>query len=372
MIARIYDAAGNLEEWPAFLEDFADAIGGTTTALLFYNWSSPVQNQSIAVRFDPHYAELYRSYYSTINPWLRSWRTLVNRPGVDSVGVSESRMDLADLKKTEFYNDYLRPQDTIHQIGCIITTTSTTCSAFTCLRPSRAGPFGDSEVEFLKQLAPHLQKGIVLYDRITKVQGEHRLALDALDSVPLGIILFDVRCRILNMNRAAREILTQNDGLLAAKDGLTAAVVSENRQLQRFLRDAALTARGDGLSSGGSMAITRPSGRRPFTLLVSPISAGVPFREVNQGAVLVFVSDPESIAHMPHVVLGHLYGLTAAESRVAESLVRGETLVETADRFGISHNTARTHLQRIYEKTGTSHQGQLLRLLLTSVSSVNR
>jgi DNA-binding CsgD family transcriptional regulator len=46
--------------------------------------------------------------------------------------------------------------------------------------------------------------------------------------------------------------------------------------------------------------------------------------------------------------------------------MQGEALVRAADRLGISHNTARTHLQRIYRKTGTSHQGELIRLLLSA------
>lgn len=86
--------------------------------------------------------------------------------------------------------------------------------------------------------------------------------------------------------------------------------------------------------------------------------------------MIVFISDPEAKLQTAPEVLARLYDLTAAESRLAEQLMQGETLVHAAERLGVSHNTARTHLQRIYQKTDTSHQGALVRLLVSSTSQL--
>jgi DNA-binding CsgD family transcriptional regulator len=82
--------------------------------------------------------------------------------------------------------------------------------------------------------------------------------------------------------------------------------------------------------------------------------------------VIIFVSDPEQKTQTIPGAFAQAYALTVAESRVAERLMQGETLVQVAERLGVSHNTARTHLQRIYHKTDTSHQGDLIRLLFSS------
>lgn len=80
--------------------------------------------------------------------------------------------------------------------------------------------------------------------------------------------------------------------------------------------------------------------------------------------MIVLISDPECSLSTPPELLARVYGLTGAEARLAERLIQCDSLVYAAERLGISHNTARTHLQRIYEKTDTSHQAELTRLLI--------
>ena len=46
------------------------------------------------------------------------------------------------------------------------------------------------------------------------------------------------------------------------------------------------------------------------------------------------------------------YGLTPAETRLLESLLAGRNFAETATSLGIALTTAKTHLDRIFQKTG--------------------
>ena len=135
-------------------------------------------------------------------------------------------------------------------------------------------------------------------------------------------------------------------------------------------KEAALTARGNGVSAGGSLRIVRPSGKRPLAVVIMPASIHAFPPDAREPTVIVFISDPEAKLQTAPEVLARLYDLTAAESRLAEQLMQGETLVHAAERLGVSHNTARTHLQRIYQKTDTSHQGALVRLLVSSTSQL--
>src|SRR5208282_2153361 len=153
LVNRIYDAAVDAHLWPAFLDDFASTVRGSSTVILFYDGSpANAKVSAVAVRADPHYIREYRDHYDAINPWLKSWKTRLNQAGPASIGTSEERVELASLYKTEFYNDYLLPQDTIHQLGCMITKTEDSASGFACLRSRRAGPFGDVEIKLLRAL----------------------------------------------------------------------------------------------------------------------------------------------------------------------------------------------------------------------------
>jgi DNA-binding CsgD family transcriptional regulator len=60
-----------------------------------------------------------------------------------------------------------------------------------------------------------------------------------------------------------------------------------------------------------------------------------------------------------------VFGLSPVQSRVALAVSDGKSLVEVAADFGISLNTARTHLRRIFEKTGVSNQPALVAALLS-------
>lgn len=60
-----------------------------------------------------------------------------------------------------------------------------------------------------------------------------------------------------------------------------------------------------------------------------------------------------------------VFGLSDGQFRLAELIAGGEGLQSAADTLGISINTARTHLTRLYEKTGVHSQTALVRLLLS-------
>lgn len=61
-----------------------------------------------------------------------------------------------------------------------------------------------------------------------------------------------------------------------------------------------------------------------------------------------------------------VYGLSAAQQKVARLVAEGLTLGEIAARLKITANTARTHLNRVYDKTGVRTQPALVRVLLTA------
>ncbi len=58
-----------------------------------------------------------------------------------------------------------------------------------------------------------------------------------------------------------------------------------------------------------------------------------------------------------------LFDLTDTEAKFASALASGSSLTEAADAQGVRISTARTHLARIFQKTNTRQQSQLVSLL---------
>jgi DNA-binding CsgD family transcriptional regulator len=84
----------------------------------------------------------------------------------------------------------------------------------------------------------------------------------------------------------------------------------------------------------------------------------------------LFVVDPEGGAPPVSEVLERFYSLTHAEAEIVRLLATGVSLEEAAQSRGVSINTARSHLKHAFSKTGTSRQGELVRLIVAGVGAI--
>jgi DNA-binding CsgD family transcriptional regulator len=109
--------------------------------------------------------------------------------------------------------------------------------------------------------------------------------------------------------------------------------------------------------------LPRPSGRRGYEVLVSPIRRRLSELRGALAAAVVFVTDPERRAQPPEEVLAALYGLTPAEARAAAALASGLSVREYAEQAERSVETVRTLVKRVLAKTGTSRQAELMALV---------
>lgn len=66
-----------------------------------------------------------------------------------------------------------------------------------------------------------------------------------------------------------------------------------------------------------------------------------------------------------------VYELTTREAQIAYELAIGNAVYAIAEHLGVQTNTVRMHLKRIYEKTGTHSQSQLVSRLVPSVFLTN-
>ena len=63
-----------------------------------------------------------------------------------------------------------------------------------------------------------------------------------------------------------------------------------------------------------------------------------------------------------------VFGLSNGQTRLAQHLLDGRDLAQAAALMQVSITTARTHLNRIFDKTGARNQAALVRVLLTAGS----
>lgn len=183
-------------------------------------------------------------------------------------------------------------------------------------------------------------------------------ALGALNLLAVGVVLVEDGGRILNANRVAQQILERCDGLSVSGGRLLAAYGHDHTALGRSIAAASAA-----VPTNGALACGRPSGRRPLSVVVKALRRHA--HPDRPGFAAVFITDPEQEVSAEAQDFAGLYGLTPAEARLASRLVRGMSPAQAAGALGLTVNTVRTHLKRIFSKTETRRQSDLVRLLLT-------
>jgi DNA-binding CsgD family transcriptional regulator len=181
-----------------------------------------------------------------------------------------------------------------------------------------------------------------------------------LDLLKTGVAVTNSGSRLLLINREAEEVLSARDGLeIAPGDILQLSTEGCPLPVKTMLEEYAIPQGRDGVA----VSIHRPSGKRPLTVCVRPAPVVREVDEAATPAALVFILDPERPAEAPQADLHQLYGLTAAESNLANCLMQGKTLNESCEQLGIRHSTGRMHLRNLFSKTGVRRQSELVGLL---------
>jgi DNA-binding CsgD family transcriptional regulator len=190
----------------------------------------------------------------------------------------------------------------------------------------------------------------------------------AADMLPVGLALLDARGRVLRANPEATRLL--RSFLYAGRDPAAPGEDTTGGLVE--VRELADVAQAAIEQQGGPPHVTllARSAKPPIEALAVPVSGGPDALTFPDARAIVFLVDPDRLADVDEASLAPTFDLTAAEARLAARLLRGDTLQQAARALGVRTTTARTHLSRLFAKTNTSRQPELVKLLvLTSLST---
>lgn len=363
LIDLIYRAAGDPEIWPTLLERLVEVFDAKVGTLHHQDSASQESSFSALWNLTTEDTKPYVTYYGYRNPFMTT------RPQVIRAGAVNTLQMLCPeelLVRSEFYNDYLKRLGILHCVAATLRNDGENSSNLSIFRSTEDEPFGDAECKLLRVLMPHLQRAFQLHTRIQGLERKADAAADSLDRLPQAVILLDARRQILMANRPATLLLGSIKTLQMTRNGLVAMIPGENKNLQALIDGALQTAKCGGFHSGGAMTISRSFSQRPLQVLVTPLRT----RAVHIGreipTVAIFISDPNQRPIPETILLHQVYGLTRAESRLAQTLMSGATVKEASNELGVMPSTLRSQLKSIFAKTNTNRQSDLIRLLLST------
>ncbi|HEV7345195.1 MAG TPA: LuxR C-terminal-related transcriptional regulator [Devosia sp.] len=132
-----------------------------------------------------------------------------------------------------------------------------------------------------------------------------------------------------------------------------------NRQLQEALRWAAEQDAGY-MPRQGSVAILIEAGEG--------VASRVYWLTTHTGMIFFSIGSNPELDRNRLAQAALTFGLSPAQTRLAALIAEGLSLVDIAERMGITQNTARTHLNRVFDKVGVRTQPALVRVLLLAAA----
>lgn len=353
----IYAAALDPAGWQNALDTMSAASGGVRVHLLHAGGGSVLPECSVHSGHDPAYMATWHEYYFKINSWAPGFAGLqVGRPTrCDAV------LDYRDLRRTEFFGDWLEPQGDLSSGGGLVMERSATrLTVFGGQFPRHLAERNEEAwMRDLDLYGPAMRLALDCNQAMFGLRLEAMLArrgLYAQDNPAL--LLLDQSGRPIFANTAAEaEVGTGRLIGLTPTARLTLRHGPAQAALQRIISDARTEHLAEFALHGAETIRILALPEDSFaTLRLPPVGPG------RRPAAVVLLNrrreDPTLQA-----LLSARFGLTAAEAGIAAALTRGLTPAEIAEERGVSIHTVRNQLKTALSKTDSRRQAELAALV---------
>ena len=359
-IETIYAAALAPSLWPRAL----DAIAGyfdDAGAILIYMRS----DGSSALISSPGIAEAAEAYNREW--WQHDFRLARSKErGFLVKGDAITDRDVVTEKETEthpFYTQFLASFGVKWFAGTTISPDEGVWVGFSLQRAIAKPPYSDEELERFTLIGRHVENALRVGLRLINAQVVAATLADAFARFGVGLFLIDASARVVFSNPAAKPLL--GGYLLLAHGKLRASLPSVQSALQDAITEVLEHEPGAAYSKPRPILLRDPSSDDYVALYVLPVE--LPSRPIDSflaNARAIILAVPSATNRLPDVtIVRDVLGVTLGEARVAALIGAGLRPREAANELGITEETARTTLKRVFAKVGVSRQSELAALL---------
>ncbi|MET4740334.1 DNA-binding CsgD family transcriptional regulator [Bradyrhizobium japonicum] len=351
LVESIYDAGLDPSLWNNAVAGIRDFVGGQACGLFSKDSISKFGVTHYYCGADPRYIQLYSETYSKFDPLT------VLPPHGEIVSIPDL-VNFDEYRKGRFYQEWMQPQGCSDAANVVLEKSS--CPVMMTVLSGRR--MVDPAMKHrLSLIVPHASRALLINRAITAQLTLATALADVLDNLASGIFLLDASCRVVHANSAGHALLAADDVVRSVAGQL----VTSSAEANQTLREAFATGNDVVLLAARDRAIPllSPSGER-YVAHILPLSSVLrngSERVVNAAGALLLRK--VSLGGQSYgELIARTFDLTPAELRVFLSIVEIGGIPETAAALGIAETTAKTHLHRVFAKTGVSRQADLVKL----------
>jgi DNA-binding CsgD family transcriptional regulator len=359
LIGDIYDATFDQSLWPKVLERATQFVGGVGAALFSKDAAAQLGDVYHDFGVDQHYKQLYFDKYVTLDPATNGqFFAEIEQPFATA-----DLMPYDQFVETRFYQEWVRPQGLIDFVSAVLDKSATSVAMFGVFRHERDGVVDDHARRRMRLIVPHIRRAILIGRMFDLKAAEAATFADTLDGLSACMCLVDAAGRLVHANVAGHAILAAGDILSVVGGRLVAYDAQVNRALEEVF---AAAGRGDAALGvkGIAIPLIGKSGER-YVGHALPLTSGA---RRNAGvaytaAAALFIRKAALVTPSPPEVIGRTFNLTPMELRVLLAIVEVGGVPQVAAALGVADSTIKTHLGRLFEKTGAKRQADLVKLV---------
>lgn len=350
LIGQIYDAAQCPAGWAEVFASMQQQLGLDGWNLLRLGEQRLEVVTAGGERVSDSAAQRYEAYYHRIDPRL----DMVRHAPAGTLCCDQHHFDERFVARSEFYQDFLRPEGLRYVLGASITPGgSQTHGGYLLglLRGPERGVFEEAHQIQLTQWLPHLQRALQLMEQISGLQARTELLEAAGHHSGQAALALDSSGLIHQHDRQADNLLRAGHPVRSREGRLCSADARQQAALQTAIERCART--------GDVQSLRLPG----HSLTLSPLRSRTLLGALH-GPLLLCLIAPLTSPRLPAPEqLVALFGLTAAEARLACAIASGASLDDYAEQHGVRLSTVKTQLQAVFAKTDTHRQNDLTRLV---------
>jgi DNA-binding CsgD family transcriptional regulator len=359
IVGDIYDASLDPALWTDVLDKVCTFTGSKIASVVSQDAMGRSVSLHLVSSHDPQYRQLYEDQYFKINP---IFPMVMFSPVEQTIGIPDV-LPREEFAKTRFAREWLAPQGFIDALFTPVEKSSITCAIFGVIRHGRQGLFDDEGRRRFDLLVPHVRRAIVIGKVIDLKTVEAAALADSLDTVSTAMFLVDAAGRIAHANTSGH-MMASEGAVVRLVGGKLGAIDADADQA---LLDA-FTGAAEGDAALGRKGIAVPLEARDGTrylATVLPLTSGARRKAGKSYAAVATVFIHKAVLDLPSPpeILAREFRLTPAELRVTFAIIEVGGIQEVAQVLGTSPGTVKTHLQHVFEKTGTNRQVDLVKLV---------
>lgn len=359
LIRQIHEAALEPERWSDVMGRITTAVQGSMSSVLAFADRQLVLS-GIDARLPAEALEVYQAAWIDRDDVAQA--ILPHAGG--SVVTSQQALAGGRDRSSAVWNEFYLPRGFGHFLaGSPVALPEGMAAQLVVYRSRAQEPFDVAEVRLIESLLPHVAIALRTHAELSNSAAHARTAEAALHAMEPAVFLVDRSARVLFYNQAAADLMRDGD-LRIVHGVLRCSAQAVSNELHQA---AAACSRPTALVGPPPVALPRRSAGPPLVATVVPLRAQITLGLSRPASAAIIIRQARTTPADRGALLRSVFGLTAAESRLAVELCDGHSLEDVAASTGLRLETIRDRCKNVMAKCGVRRQAELVSVLLRGV-----